>query len=225
MRSYRQFCALAKALDVVGDRWTLLVVRELLIRGSCRYTDLRNGLPGIATNLLAKRLRELERAGVVRREEAPPPIATTLFQLTRRGEELEPILQQLGHWGAPLLANSGRGDAFCTHWLSLPLKYHLGDRTPERPSTTIELRTGDQPMTIEAAHGAVRTKLGVVPNPDAVMTGSPQLVLAVLTGKLGLADAQAAGLQYEGDPDTLRRLQPKTPPSSRGSGSADQERK
>ena len=85
MRSYGQFCGLAKALDVIGDRWTLLIVRELLIRGACRYTDLRNGLPGIATNLLAERLRELEEAGVIEREEAPPPIATTLFRLTPRG--------------------------------------------------------------------------------------------------------------------------------------------
>ena len=77
-----------RALDVVGDRWTLLIVRELALRGACRYTDLRNGLPGIATNLLADRLRELENAGVVAREEAPPPIATTLFRLTPRGEEL-----------------------------------------------------------------------------------------------------------------------------------------
>ena len=79
MRSYDEYCAVAKSLDVVGDRWTLLIVRELALQGPCRYTDLRNGLPGIATNLLADRLRELEHAGVVSREEAPPPIATTLF--------------------------------------------------------------------------------------------------------------------------------------------------
>ena len=76
MRSYGQYCSIAKALDVVGDRWTLLIVRELLIRGACRYTDLKDGLPGIATNLLADRLRELESAGLIRREEAPPPVAT-----------------------------------------------------------------------------------------------------------------------------------------------------
>src|SRR5215468_1816956 len=98
MRSYDQYCALAKALDVVGDRWTLLIVRELLIRGSCRYTDLRNGLPGIATNLLADRLRELEEAGVVRRIEAAPPVATALFELTLWGLELEPVIAALGRW-------------------------------------------------------------------------------------------------------------------------------
>ena len=82
MRSYGQYCALAKALDVLGDRWTLLIVRELMLAGPSRYTDLRNGLPGIATNLLSDRLRELEAAGVVAREQAPPPVATTLFSLT-----------------------------------------------------------------------------------------------------------------------------------------------
>ena len=92
MRSYDEYCAVAKSLDVVGDRWTLLIVRELAIRGACRYTDLRNGLPGIATNLLAERLRELEHAGVIARENAPPPIATTLFRLTPRGEQLRPVL-------------------------------------------------------------------------------------------------------------------------------------
>ena len=85
MRSYGQYCSVAKALDVVGDRWTLLIVRELLLRGACRYTDLKDGLPGIATNLLADRIRELEAAGLIRREEAPPPVATTLVHLTEAG--------------------------------------------------------------------------------------------------------------------------------------------
>ena len=103
MRSYDEYCALAKSLDLVGDRWTLLIVRELELRGACRYTDLRNGLPGIATNLLADRLRELEHEGVVVREEAPPPIATTLFRLTPRGAELRPVLESLVRWGMPLM--------------------------------------------------------------------------------------------------------------------------
>src|SRR3954468_24706379 len=102
MRSYGQYCSVAKALDVVGERWTLLIVRELLAQGACRYTDLRAGLPGIATNLLADRLRELEAAGIVEREDAPPPIATTLFRLTERGAALEPVIYALGRWGAPL---------------------------------------------------------------------------------------------------------------------------
>ncbi len=195
---------------MIGDRWTLLIVRELLIRKSCRYTDLRNGLPGIATNLLADRLRELEEAGLVRREEAPPPIATTLFQLTSRGEELEPILMELGRWGAPLLAKAARTDAFSTHWLALPLKLHLVDQAPEGPPVTIELRTGDELMTITAADGVVTARLGRAEHADAVLSGSPQLVLGLLAGKLDLGQARLAGMQFEGNPETLERVKLKT---------------
>ena len=122
MRSYDEYCAMAKSLDVVGDRWTLLIVRELELRGACRYTDLRNGLPGIATNLLADRLRELERAGVVAREDAPPPIATTLFRLTPRGEQLRPVLEGLTRWGVPLMTEQNPDDAVRSHWLAWALE-------------------------------------------------------------------------------------------------------
>src|SRR5918911_4809011 len=103
MRSYGHYCGVAKALDLVGDRWSLLIIRELLLRAACRYTDLRDGLPGIATNLLAERLRDLEAAGIVERESAPPPVATTLFRLTDRGLELRPAIHALGHWGGARL--------------------------------------------------------------------------------------------------------------------------
>src|SRR5436189_1479458 len=116
MRSYDEYCAIAKSLDVVGDRWTLLIVRELALRGACRYTDLKNGLPGIASNLLAERLRQLEAAGVVEREEAPPPVATTLFRLTERGRQLREALVALGRWGGPLLLEPSEGEAFRSHW-------------------------------------------------------------------------------------------------------------
>jgi DNA-binding HxlR family transcriptional regulator len=206
VRSYGQYCAVAKALDVVGDRWTLLIVRELLLRGPCRYTDLRNGLPGIATNLLADRLRELERVGIVRSEAAPPPVATTLFRLTPRGEQLEPVLHELGRWGGPLLAEPGTGDAFCTHWLGLPAQLHLAHRTPGAPPLTIELRTGDQPLTIETVDGAVRTRPGPAEDPDVVLTGAPELIVGLLIGRLDVAEAGARGLQCEGDLEALRRV-------------------
>src|SRR5712664_3129737 len=120
MRSYGQYCGLAKALDVVGDRWSLLIVRELLIRGGCRYTDLQDGLPGIATNLLADRLRDLETAGVVARDEPTPPVATALFTLTEWGEQLRPIVQALGRWASGLMVKPAPGDRFRSHWLAMP---------------------------------------------------------------------------------------------------------
>src|SRR5580698_10924376 len=99
MRSYDQYCSIARGLDIVGDRWTLLIVRELLLQGPCRFTDLKRGLPGIATNLLSTRLKELEEAGLISREDAPPPVATALYRLTPNGAALQPVLQALGIWG------------------------------------------------------------------------------------------------------------------------------
>ena len=107
-RRCQENCPVANALDVIGQRWTLLIVHELLTREACRYTDLRAGLPGIATNLLATRLREMQEAGIVEREEAPPPIARTLYRLTPRGRALQPVLEELERWGVPLMREADR---------------------------------------------------------------------------------------------------------------------
>jgi DNA-binding HxlR family transcriptional regulator len=194
---------------VVGDRWTLLIVRELLIRGECRYTDLQYGLPGIATNLLADRLRQLEEAGIVARNAAPPPIATTLFRLTPRGESLKPVLEALGRWGRPLLEEPMPDADFRSHWLVLPFESLLSDHTPERPPATIEVRTGDEPVVIEIAEGKVRARPGETPNPDATIIGSPRLVVDLIEGEVDLATARARGLKFKGDREALFRIQPK----------------
>jgi DNA-binding HxlR family transcriptional regulator len=207
-RGYGQYCALAKALDVIGDRWTLLIVRELLARGPCRYTDVRNGLPGIATNLLAARLRDLERSGIVRREEAPPPIAATLLHLTPRGEDLRSVVHAIGRWGGALLDEHRSGEAFCSHWMAMPVELFLKDRTPDRPPIAIEVHCGDQPLVVETLNGAVRTRLGLAAHPDVVLTGPPHLVLGILTGKLSRDEAMKKGLRYEGELKALRRIRP-----------------
>ena len=208
MHSYGQYCGLAKALDVVGGRWTLLIVRELLIRGACRYTDLRKGLPGIATNMLADRLRELEEAGIVESEVAPPPVATTLFRLTPRGKDLEPILMQLGNWGVPLLAKSSKSDVLCGHWITLAIKHHLEDRVPGGPPVEVELRTDEEAFTIETHKGEVEIRPGPARKPALVLMGGPRVLLALLLGKLDWPAARAAGLKHEGDPKILSRIQP-----------------
>jgi DNA-binding HxlR family transcriptional regulator len=206
MRTYDQYCAIAMALDAVGDRWTLLIVRELLIQERCRYTDLRNGLPGIASNLLVERLRELEERGIITREEAPPPIATTLYRLTPRGEALKPVLGALGQWGAPLLAEAPEHAVFQTHWWVLPLQRYLRDHAPDRPPVTIELRTGDQPIHIETVDGAVRVRPGSACDPDAILSGPPPLIADVLIYGVALAAARQRGLDFEGDPKAVRRV-------------------
>lgn len=211
MRSYGQYCSVAKALDVVGDRWTFLIVRELLLRGACRYTDLRAGLPGIATNLLADRLRELESAGLVQREEAPPPVATTLFQLTGAGLELEPVLQAIGQWGMRFMARPAQGDEFRGHWFTFPVSYFLRDRDPGAPPATIELRAASDPVVIEVSGGSVRTRLGSAAAPDLVLAGEPRLIMALLSGHRSAAEAKDLGLEVSGDDTVLRRVLPDSP--------------
>jgi DNA-binding HxlR family transcriptional regulator len=210
VRSYCQYCSVAKALDVVGDRWTLLIVRELLLRGSCRYTDLRNGLPGIATNLLAARLRELEGAGLVRREEAPPPIATTLFSLTPRGAELQPVVEALGRFGIPYMsAEPAPNDEFRGPWLSWPAQIYLRDREPAMPAVAIELRTEGGSTTVEAGAGELRARPGAATNPDAVVSGSPPAILRLLSGGLAQGEELSPELELDGDLRALRRVLPR----------------
>jgi DNA-binding HxlR family transcriptional regulator len=206
MRSYDEYCAMAKSLDLVGDRWTLLIVRELTLRGACRYTDLRNGLPGIATNLLADRLRELEQAGVIAREDAPPPIATTLFHLTPRGEQLRSVLVELVRFGIPLMTEQNPDDAVRSHWLAWALELMLIDRRPDAPPVTIELKTGDQPIVIEVREGAIQTRIGPADNADATLTGAPKPIMGLLLGFLGLGDAKGTGVEYRGDSAILDRI-------------------
>ncbi|HEY2321087.1 MAG TPA: winged helix-turn-helix transcriptional regulator [Solirubrobacteraceae bacterium] len=206
MRSYAEYCAVAKSLDVVGDRWTLLIVRELMLRGGCRYTDLRNGLPGVATNLLAARLRELEDAGLVIREDAPPPIATTLFRLTPRGEELRPVIEDLTRWGLPLMTEQRPDDAVRSHWLASALQMLLIDRRPHAPPVSVVLDTGDQPIVVETRDGAVHTRLGAADHADLTLTGAPRPIMGLLLGLLNPADATATGVACDGDPAVLERL-------------------
>jgi DNA-binding HxlR family transcriptional regulator len=221
MRSYDEYCAVAKSLDVVGDRWTLLIVRELTLQGACRYTDLRNGLPGIATNLLAERLRDLEAAGVLTREEAPPPVASTLFRLTPRGEELRPLLDELMRWGLPLMTEDSPDDAVRSHWLAGALDLMTADRQPEGPPATLELQIGDRPIVLALHDGAIDINLGPVEKPDATLAGPPRMVVGLLLGLLELADAEAAGVSFKGDRAILDRVgAPQDPLRSRNSRAA-----
>ncbi len=213
MRSYNQYCSVAKALDVVGDRWTLLIVRELALRGSCRYTDLRHGLPGIATNLLADRLRELEANGIVERRDAPPPVATSLIELTDRGRALVPIVHDLGMWGLEYMVDGpAADDCFRCHWLAFPAELYLGDHEPDGPPACLELRVEDDALSVRAAAGAVEVSAGAAEDPDAVLSGDPAPLLGLITGHLVLDDAVAMGLEFSGSRETLRRFQPHAVP-------------
>ncbi|NEB80555.1 helix-turn-helix transcriptional regulator, partial [Streptomyces sp. SID14478] len=123
-RSYDQYCAAARALDAVGDRWTLLIVRELLA-GPRRYTDLHADLPGVSTDMLATRLKDMERDGLATRRKLSAPASAYVYELTPRGQQLLPVLQALGEWGAPELARRRPTDAVRAHWLALPVLREL----------------------------------------------------------------------------------------------------
>ena len=211
MRTYGQFCALAKALDVIGDRWTLLIVREIMARDQARYTDLRNGLPGIASNLLSERLRELEAAGIVKRETAPPPVAATLYELTERGQALRPVVRELGRWGAPLLEQANKSDEIRGHWIGLPVELYVTDAEPSKPPVMLEVRAGEEPVTLTIGNGEIRSSLGSAKNPDAIISGPVREVARLLLARAPLADALKRGVTYKGDRKILRRLGTRAP--------------
>lgn len=211
MKYYGQLCSVARALDVVGDRWTLLIVRELLIIGAARFTDLQAGLPGIAPNLLSQRLRELEGHGVLTREPAPRPAAGNVYRLTERGRALDGVVRELLKWGAPTVAEAPADAAFQMHWLSMPARYLLRDGRPGEPPMTVrfgELRDG-----FDATAGAAGEPTGVAVGPcrpevvpAAVVTGPGPALVGLVTRAVPLAAAAASGITIDGDPDALRRL-------------------
>ena len=205
MKTYGQYCGLAKALDVIGDRWTLLIVRELLI-GESRYSDLLKGLPGIATNLLASRLEEMEAAGLVVREELPAPASATVFKLTPRGEELRPVIRELGRWAGPLMTGRTTSECARTRWMVLPAQFYLEDRLPADAPVEIQINGADESIVIESRDGKVKARPGVTSDPDLTLTGSPELALGIMMGRVTAAQAKKRGLKVEGDARLLERL-------------------
>jgi DNA-binding HxlR family transcriptional regulator len=199
MRSYDQYCALAKALDVVGDRWTLLIVRELLA-GPCRYRDLQDGLAGVATNLLADRLRHLEQHGVVERD------GHGTYTLTKWGQGLVEPVYALARWAGPLMAEPAGDDHFRSAWLVPVVAGIFGGVDPSRPDTTIEVHTGDSPMTIVAAGGRLQVQPGPADVPDLVISGPPEGVIGLLAGALDKTAAADAGVSVHGDIRRVARL-------------------
>ena len=199
MRSYDQYCVLAKALDVVGDRWTLLIVRELLVR-PCRYSELQDGLQGIATNLLAERLRQLEGVGVIGRD------ADGRYELSDRGRKLGAAVHELVRWGAPLMLAGQGTDSFRARWLELPLELMFGGIDPGRPNIQIEVRTADEMLTLTSSAGSVEVRTGPAPSPDVVITGSPELIVGLMSGALDKDAAMSQGVSILGDFADVERL-------------------
>jgi DNA-binding HxlR family transcriptional regulator len=209
-RTYSDRCGIARALDVVGERWALLVVRELLL-GPKRFTDLRAGLPNVGPDMLTARLKELEAAGVVRRATLAPPAASKVYELTERGAELEPVILALGRWGsvAPVAdAEAELGvDAFV---IALKTLFR-----PDGDDARVELRLGDQRFAARVEKRRFEVARGTDANAEAVIAAEPGTLARALWHGGSLKDVQISG-----DGDAARRfltqfLQPLTPaPSS-----------
>lgn len=204
-KRYGQWCGLAQALDRVGDRWTLLVIRELLI-GARRYSDLRANLPGIASNLLVDRLRDMEHDGLVCRRELPPPSPAAVYELTEAGRALEPAVHALIRWGGRWLPTGPDSDEFRPVWLALALKALLQPAAAKAPTTRLALEITDAGVWIEIAGGSVASGVGRPRRADLVVSGNPRLVLAVASGRLALKAAEAKGLRCAGAASTRRRF-------------------
>jgi DNA-binding HxlR family transcriptional regulator len=202
-RSYSDACPIARALDVVGERWALLVVRELLF-GPLRFSDLRRALPGASTNMLTDRLRELEAHGVVQRRTWPPPAASTVYELTERGRELEPILDALGAWGS----RERRPEPSSLTATSVLLFLRGCARAlPDPPTATYRVQLDDRVWTISTLDGRVEVESCDTPGPDAALRTDAETLNALLHDPASLDAAIRAGsVHVDGDLSALRTL-------------------
>jgi DNA-binding HxlR family transcriptional regulator len=197
-RTYGEACAAAHALDLVGERWALLIVRELLL-GPKRFTDLRAGILHASPNVLAQRLRELEQAGIVQRRKLPPPAASQVYELTGWGMELEPVIIALGHWGcrSPALPREAEMSVD-SHILAMRTLFDAeaaGDLCAR-----LELRLGEHHFHAVVEEGQIELDRGAVERPDAILTADPGTLAALLWEGRPLAAALRSGeARIEGD--------------------------
>ena len=197
-RSYKQYCGIARALDLIGERWALLVVRELVL-GPKRFTDLREGLPGIATNVLSQRLRQLERDGVLARRRLPPPAASTVYELTEYGQELVPILLALGRWGARTMGARSPEQTSRAEWLAVALKAYYQPKAAKGLSARIGLDLGDAHFAISLDRGRLEIASAENGPADLEIAADAETLVGFLAGA-------PVPVQAEGDRELLERL-------------------
>jgi DNA-binding HxlR family transcriptional regulator len=207
MKSYQQYCSMARALDVVGDRWVLLIVRELLAFGPSRYADIKRGLPGIASNLLAERLKVMQAEGLVERYDAPPPVGTSLYQLTPRGRELRPILHALARWGRERMpAGVNADDAVQPQWAALYAGMEFAPAISPDTQVVIGVETGDAAVRTILRHDTFEIRRGTTPEADVTVSGPAPLVGGILTGLLSAEQGADLGAEVTGTRSVLTDL-------------------
>jgi len=204
-RTYAQFCGLARALELVGERWALLVIRDLLL-GPKRFTDLHRGLPKIPTNVLSARLKELEEAGIVRRTLLPRPASGFAYELTEYGQELEDILLRLGRWGAQCLGEPGPEDIVTPDSMTLALRATFVPEAARTLRAKFELRLG--PVTVHARidRGRLEAQPGPIDEPDLVIETGP-IFRALIAGEVTPSEALESGaVHLQGDATLFDRF-------------------
>jgi DNA-binding HxlR family transcriptional regulator len=200
-RSYGDQCGVARSLDVIGERWALLIVRELLL-GPKRFNDLLAGLAGASPNVISQRLRELTGSGVIRQRDLGPPARVRVYELTDWGRELEPVVLHLGQWGtrAPL----PEGARWGLDSLLLALQ---ATADPAVVNGRYELRVGADVITVDGASGSVRVRRGTADRPDAALTTGADTLHAVALGKRSIAETIESGdLRLDGDSQAINGL-------------------
>jgi DNA-binding HxlR family transcriptional regulator len=204
-RTYGDRCGVARALDIVGERWALLVVRELLL-GPKRFTDLRAGLPHVGPDVLAQRLRDLEQSGILRRGTLPPPAGSRIYELTERGRELEPVVLALGRFGSVAPFPPGEAE-IGVDAVVIALKSLFAPAAADALAASYELRFGDQRFRVEVADGRIEIARGGAAAPDATIEADPGTLASVLWHGRKLDDARRAGdLVIDGDRTAVTRF-------------------
>jgi len=204
-RTYDQYCPVARALELVGERWTLLVARELLL-GPRRFTDLMAGLPGISANVLAGRLKDLEQEGMVARRTLPPPAASAVYELTPEAAGLVSVLATMAEWGMTMLGEPRAQDEVRGEWIVLGLAV-TAPAPDVAGGTTYELHIDGEVLHVQVREGNLQPHHGPADDPDAVLTMDAMALADLWAGRLDVDDALAAGrVTVDGDEDAARRL-------------------
>lgn len=212
-RSYNQHCTLAHALDLVGERWTLLIVRELLA-GPRRYTDLAHGLVTVPSNILATRLRDMEALGLVARSRLPAPAENVIvYELTEEGAALEDAVSALSRWGARSLPSTTDGRAFHARWLIPVMEARFDPEAAAGVNESYQLQVdGEEAVHLKVQDGHGNAFPGPAPEPAVTLKADAETLVALANGAITVPDAISRGARIEGAPDAVQRMRAILPP-------------
>jgi DNA-binding HxlR family transcriptional regulator len=206
-REYGQFCGLARAMEMVGERWSMLIIRNLFA-GPQRFTDLRKGLPAIPTNILSARLKQFEEAGLATRRALPHPERAVVYELTDHGRDLEPALIALGRWGARTMTEPRPGEVVTAESIAMSFRTAYRPEAAQKTAVGYEVRMGDFTLRLQVTDGVLAVGIGPHPAPDLVverLAGHP--IRELMSGARTPDDVLRDGsVRVEGDPALLHRF-------------------